>query len=457
MSKKELTNVLSNVKEQYEELPYPARDPKDEKARVLMTLGAFAPKINQHCFNAKQDFNNFRVLVAGGGTGDAAIAWAEQLLEKENSEVIYVDMSSKSMSIAQERAKIRKLNNITWINDSLLNVKELNIGEFDFIDCSGVLHHLADPDAGLKALKSVLKPEGSMAIMVYAKYGRSAIYIIQELMRIVNGDEQDPHAKIENAKKILESNPSYNLFNILQGLKLWNYNDIKSDAGIYDLFLHSQDRAYTILEVHDWLERCGLKMIGEPGARYEAKQYLPETYIKDKNLLEQIKQKPLKIQHAIAEAMSTNISKHSFFCTHEERENTEASIYDDDMVLSKGLLRIDDFNELANIALQQRETVTITYNNAPMKPDIEIPHGKYIPSLLKQIDGERTVKEVIEAVKNSPKWKDKKIDEKLIMEELEILLKSFNRAGIMYLRHKSVPDYRSLTEYAIRVSKMYKK
>jgi 2-polyprenyl-3-methyl-5-hydroxy-6-metoxy-1,4-benzoquinol methylase len=43
-----------------------------------------------------------------------------------------------------------------------------------------VLHHLADPDAGLRALRSVLKPEGAIDLMVYARYGRTGISMLQD-------------------------------------------------------------------------------------------------------------------------------------------------------------------------------------------------------------------------------------------------------------------------------------
>lgn len=454
---KEIENALPKVKQQYEEFPYPERKPEDEKTRLVLTMSSQLPLVNQIAFKGKCDFNNFRVLVAGGGTGDAAIAWAELLRKKENSEVVYLDMSTKSMSIAQERAKVRKLENITWLNESLLDLPNLNLGEFDFIDCSGVLHHLKDPDEGLKALKSVLKPKGVMFIMVYAKYGRSTIYIMQELMRMVNANEPDSKKQIINAKKILESQPSYNLFNILQGLKVWHYNDTKNDAGIYDLLLHSQDRPYTILEVHDWLERCNLNMISEPGSKYESKQYIPDTYIKDKELLELIHSYPLKIQQAIAEAMSTHIARQCFFCTHEGNIDTEAKLTDEDMVLYKGNSLIVDFKELATIALQRNETFTITYDKHPMKPEVEITHGKYIVSLLNQIDGERTVKEVIDAVKNSPKYADKGVDDNLLMEELEILTTSLRRAGVLFLKHKSIPPFENVGNLQEHLRDMYKK
>src|SRR6202012_5589753 len=63
-------------------------------------------------------------------------------------------------------------------------VNELEIS-FDQIVCTGVLHHLRDPDAGLAALRSVLKQDGAMHLMVYAPYGRAGIYMLQEFCRRV--------------------------------------------------------------------------------------------------------------------------------------------------------------------------------------------------------------------------------------------------------------------------------
>ena len=54
---------------------------------------------------------------------------------------------------------------------------------FDKIVCTGVLHHLPEPEVGLRALRSVLKPDGAMNLMVYAAYGRAGIYMLQEYCR----------------------------------------------------------------------------------------------------------------------------------------------------------------------------------------------------------------------------------------------------------------------------------
>ena len=94
------------------------------------------------------------------------------------------------MNIAKQRAQIRGLNNIKWHLESILNIPKMNLGLFDYINCSGVLHHLESPDEGLKSINSVLKEDGVMGLMVYGQYGRTGVYQIQELARLVNGDEK---------------------------------------------------------------------------------------------------------------------------------------------------------------------------------------------------------------------------------------------------------------------------
>ena len=56
---------------------------------------------------------------------------------------------------------------------------------FDLVVCTGVLHHLPDPDRGLRALRDVLRPSGAMRLMVYARYGRAGIYMMQEYCRLL--------------------------------------------------------------------------------------------------------------------------------------------------------------------------------------------------------------------------------------------------------------------------------
>ncbi|MBI3440261.1 MAG: class I SAM-dependent methyltransferase [Proteobacteria bacterium] len=442
---------LPKVREQYEEFPYPERNPEDERKGFRAPYISRLDAVNHHCFKGMQNFKNFRVLVAGGGTGDALIGWAEQLRDMEGSSVVYLDMSKASTEIAKKRAKIRKLNNITWITDSLLNVPDLKLGRFDFIECNGVLHHLADPDAGLKALASALQPNGAMGLMVYGSYGRTGVYMIQKLMHLVNGDEENPRKKINNTKKMLEMLPPHHWFIVSQSLG-WGYPDLKNNAGIYDLFLHSQDRAFTILEIHDWLERCGLKMTSEPGACNGQLRYLPETYIKDKNILAMIKQYPLKVQQAIAEAMSTQISTHDFYAVNAKAEETVAKITDTSLVPWAGMYSPTSFERMAAVSIQQRgDSVTIQPSNLPPHTWVFLPAGKLIAGILCKIDGQRTVAEIVSSIRNDPRYGDSPPAEEEIMREFGELFTSLNRAAQAFLRHKSVEPFMSCLDMQKRI------
>ncbi|MGH8848770.1 MAG: hypothetical protein ACREXQ_16220, partial [Polaromonas sp.] len=103
---------------------------------------------------------------------------------------------------------------------------------------------------GFRALRSVLKDDGAIGLMVYATTGRTGVYQLQALMRLVNGEQNDDQRKIANTRDLLASLPPSNWF--MRGEDL--HHDHKAgDAGIYDLLLHSQDRSYTVGELFDWL------------------------------------------------------------------------------------------------------------------------------------------------------------------------------------------------------------
>ncbi len=95
------SEYASNVRAQYEEYPFPLRDPRDESRRLVVAEQESLGKLNHFCFGGRQGFGGgFRVLVAGGGTGDHTIFLAEQL-RNYDARVTYVDISRSSMEIAR--------------------------------------------------------------------------------------------------------------------------------------------------------------------------------------------------------------------------------------------------------------------------------------------------------------------------------------------------------------------
>src|SRR6201985_2296464 len=164
-----VSQPLDEVRAQYEALPYPPRAPREEAVRLITGTPSHLLEVNHYLFAGRLNFNRpFRALVAGGGTGDACIMLAQQLADRRcPAEVVYLDLSSASRQVCEARAKARGLRNVQFLTGSLLDLPTMNIGQFDYIDCTGVLHHLTDPTAGMQALSSVLLPEGGVGVMLY--------------------------------------------------------------------------------------------------------------------------------------------------------------------------------------------------------------------------------------------------------------------------------------------------
>jgi SAM-dependent methyltransferase len=197
-----------------------------------------------------------RVLVAGGGTGDALVQLAQQMTDAGRvAEITYLDLSTASRAIAEERARVRGLTGIEFVTGSLLDAADY--GEFDYIDCCGVLHHLPDPAAGFRALLATLAPGGGMGFMVYAPYGRSGVYPLQEAFGALF-EGMAPEARLRAAKKLVAGLPEGHPFACNS-----NLGDHKqSDAGFYDLLLHSQDRAFDVAALMAMLAQTGWHLSG---------------------------------------------------------------------------------------------------------------------------------------------------------------------------------------------------
>ncbi|HWP56508.1 MAG TPA: methyltransferase domain-containing protein [Candidatus Acidoferrales bacterium] len=57
---------------------------------------------------------------------------------------------------------------------------------FDYIYCIGVLHHLAQPRAGFKALCELLRPGGTISIWVYGREGNGwIVYLVDPLRKLL--------------------------------------------------------------------------------------------------------------------------------------------------------------------------------------------------------------------------------------------------------------------------------
>ena len=233
------------------------------------------------------------------------------------------------------------------------------------------------------------------------------------------------------------------------------YGDMRHDTGIYDMFLHAQDRAFTILEVHEWLERCGMEMTSEPGIYNMQRHYDPEFFVKDKALLKSIKQKPLREQQAIAEAMSNRHQMHHFLAIRKGQEHRVASVHDKNLIPYCGSALKLPFVKLAEAAESQGKEFVANFGDQKGALEVTIPHGRCVPAILRLIDGKRSVKEIIAEVAKDPAFKKRPPSPDTIMDDFERLFMSINRVHLLFLRDKSVDAYPMIGTYNERVKALY--
>lgn len=241
-------NVADEVRDFYDRYPYPPPVDNLEKYRRHWQ-DRERRRADFHLFFPARPYKEDQsILIAGCGTSQAA----KHALRWPAARVTAIDCSTTSVRRTNELKRTHNLGNLEVYQLSIERVNDLAMS-FDQIVCTGVLHHLADPDAGLRALCSVLKPDGAMQIMVYAPYGRTGIYMLQDFCRRIGIHAADGEIRdLIAALRVLP--PGHPLQSLLSQAP-----DFRNEAALADALLHPQDRAYSVAQLFDFLDRGGLR------------------------------------------------------------------------------------------------------------------------------------------------------------------------------------------------------
>ncbi|MBK1667438.1 hypothetical protein CKO28_05260 [Rhodovibrio sodomensis] len=375
------------VRRQYEQFPYPHRDPGDEATRLVTGSPSHLAEIRHYLYAGRLDVRQgFKALVAGGGTGDAAIMLAQQLAEAGGGEVVYLDMSTAAREIAEARAAARGLTNVAFVTGSLLALDDLGLGGFDYIDCCGVLHHLEDPPAGARALARALRPDvatvgGGLGVMVYAPYGRTGVYPMQQMLAQLAGDR--PLAEqVAVARRLWDRLPGSNWLrrNPFVG------DHKRSDAELVDLLLHARDRSYTVPEFARLLPAGDLR----PAAFLEPARYDPASYLNDPKLLRPLAEAGPIERAAFAERLTGTMKKHIAYAVPAGAGDPVARPNDAAVPVMPG----SDPAALADRLAGASPTLTVTLDGEKRS----FPLPRLTAPFLRRVDGTRTIGEIVQAL-----------------------------------------------------------
>jgi SAM-dependent methyltransferase len=222
-------SVSRAVAAQYEENPYP---------RWVVAGRAWRT----------QDTAPADILIVGCGTGRNAIETAQAFPE---ARVLAVDLSRASLGHAARKSKEMRMANIEYAQADLLELGGIN-RRFDLIEAMGVLHHLADPQAGWRALLSLLKPDGMMRIGLYSPVARRELDAARAEL---TAQGFPPTADgIRAARRHLMQMPAFG--------EVVQRPDFFSVSGCRDLLFHVQETYMPLPTIAAFLRENGLKMLG---------------------------------------------------------------------------------------------------------------------------------------------------------------------------------------------------
>jgi SAM-dependent methyltransferase len=316
------------------------------------------------------------ILIAGCGTNQAAVF----AYMNPDAKVFAADISQPSLDHQQYLKDTFGLWNLEL---HLLPIEELpKLGlDFDLIISTGVLHHLADPQAGVKALAGCLRPDGVIGIMLYAKYGRAGVEMLQSVFRDFGmGQDQASVQMVRDMIALLPADhPVHSYVKISPRF-------LHSDAALVDTFLHGRERSYTVDECIDFVSSAGLAF---QGWLINAPYYPHDWFTPATDLYPAVNSLPETTLWSVMERLHTLNACHFFMACRSDRpkESYVINFSADDALDYVPLMRLRCGLDGAEI----------------YRPDFRMALNPAQLAFAQSVDGRRTIREIAEHVARSGK------------------------------------------------------
>jgi SAM-dependent methyltransferase len=367
------------VKDFYERYPYPPPiDDLDDYRRRWQDPRR--RRADFHLFFPEKPYTAQRtILVAGCGTSQAA----KHAARCPDARVVGIDVSATSVRHTEALKRKYDLSNLEVRQLPIDRVGDLQT-VFDEIVCTGVLHHLADPDTALLALRNVLRPDGALYLMVYAPYGRAGIYMLQEFCRRLGIEAGDDG--IRDLVAALGALPArHPLARLLREAP-----DFRNEAALADALLHPQDRAYSVPQLMDFINGAGLTF---------SRWVRQAPYSSHCGVMAALPQSPTIAaleaaqQFAAAELFRGAMMSHSVIARRDDRhQGQSAVVFSGDAWLDYVPVRVAD-----TLCITERlppGAAAVLINRAHTDTDIYLPIDACEKRLVEAIDGERSIGEI---------------------------------------------------------------
>lgn len=223
-------------------------------------------------FNESRIPENSRIWVAGCGTNQALIT----AIKYPKAQVMGTDLSTQSLAVCQKNSEALHVENLTLIESSINNSNFID--EFDYIICTGVIHHNASPEFALEKLSKALKKDGIIELMVYNYYHRILAVSTQKTIMAFSNQSDDLSLRLEIAKKIISKYPINNI--VSDSLQ---YFKSVPDAQLADAFCQPIEYSYTVDSLDGLVNTCGLEYLQPCNNQFDLSKFW-NTHFNDEDL-----------------------------------------------------------------------------------------------------------------------------------------------------------------------------
>jgi SAM-dependent methyltransferase len=237
-----MDDITQQVSEMYAKFPYPSPQARGGKFRELVNL------LKLFSREAQYDLDGKSVLDAGTGTGHRVIEAAAAF---KNTRFTAVDISEKPLTIARQTAAHEGVENIDFHRVNIMEDSQ-TFGSFDMVLSMGVIHHLADPAAGLRNLVRNLADNGILFLYIYGRHGgRERMRRKRIVSLLLNGNRHNFEQGISLVKELGFDSSEY-------GWNLEVDDEEIRNALIVDAYLHVNETLYDFDSIFELMRSSGL-------------------------------------------------------------------------------------------------------------------------------------------------------------------------------------------------------
>jgi SAM-dependent methyltransferase len=192
-----------------------------------------------------------RIWVAGCGSNQATLS----ALKFPGAEILATDISTPSLRVCERNLAQLGVKNVTLKEQSINEAEYAE--EFDYIICTGVIHHNADPAVPLARLAAGLKRDGILELGVYNYYHRILTTAYQKAMRYLFMEDPDVglDEQLELTRDLMNRFP-------VENTMCFYLRQEKDQSREYlaDSFLQPVEHSYTVESLVALLETAGLEI-----------------------------------------------------------------------------------------------------------------------------------------------------------------------------------------------------